>query len=415
MPEVLPEPVALLVSCTPDRMKAAVAMAIFPSLGAHLRDVRFAYWDGRCYEPTFMHVLVAELSSGKSAVNTPIEYIMADIIARDDVAREKERLWKQRCASLSSTQDKPERPKGMTVQRLSPDMTNAAFVQRLADAEGRFLYTQMDEIELLDALKTGGRSNMVSAVLRLAFDCGEYGQERVAANAVNAYVRVRWNWNASSTVQRVRKYFAKSIADGTLSRLSFSTIIKEKGDYGRTRPKYLSYSEHFADELRPYIDRLNTCAGTIHCPEAQAWAETLCDELSDFAEEIEDEAYAILSFRAVLMGFFRALLLYVMNGMQWTSQIAEFAAWSVKYDLWCKMRFFSDMLHSDIEGERTALQRGPVGLLSMLPNEFTREDVKALRIAQGMKPDPKNVLNQWLRNGRVEQLERGRYVQVKGV
>ncbi len=412
LPTALPEPIRLLVSRTPDRMKAAVAMSVFPPLGAHLRGVDFAYWDGRAYEPTFMNVVVAELSSGKSAVNTPIEYILADIECRDEVALDREREWKDKCSRISSTQDKPERPKGLVVQILPSDMTNAAFVQRLADADGHFLYTQMDEIELLNALRTNTAGNNVSAILRLAFDCGKYGQARVAANAINAKVRVRWNWNASSTIQRVRKFFANNVADGTLSRISFATIVKTDADrYGRNRPKYLAYGEHFADELRPYIDRLSTCTGTLVCPEAQAWAERLCDELSNFAEEVEDETYATMSFRAVLMGFFRAMVLYVMNGCRWSEDIAEFAAWSVRYDLWCKMRFFRDMLHSDLEGEETSKQRGPVGLLSMLPNEFTREDVKALRIAQGMKPDPRKCLDNWLARGHIMRCERGCYIK----
>ncbi len=414
LPGNLPQPVALLTSRTPDRMKAAVAMSVFPPLGTHLRGVDFAYWDGRNYEPTFMNVVVAELSSGKSAVNTPIEYVLADIETRDEVALGREREWKDKCARISSTQDKPERPKGLVVQILPSDMTNAAFVQRLSDADGHFLYTQMDEIELLNALKTNTAGNNVSAILRLAFDCGKYGQARVAANAINAKVRVRWNWNASSTVQRVRKFFAKNVADGTLSRVSFATIVKTQEDrYGRNRPKYLAYGEHFADELRPYIDRLNTCTGTLVCPEAKEWAEQLCDELSNFAEEVEDETYATLSFRAVLMGFFRAMLLYVMNGCRWSEEIAEFAAWSVRYDLWCKMRFFRDMLHSDLEGEETAKQRGPVGLLSLLPQEFTRDDVRALRIAQGMKPDPKMAISNWVKRGLVLRDEsRGLYSKV---
>ena len=406
MPTVLPEPVSLLVSRTPEIMKPAVAMSVFPPLGAHVKNTFFSYWDGRDYEPTFMNVLVAELSVGKSAVNRPLEYILADIEERDLVHLNQELEWKAKCARLSSTQDKPERPKGLVVQVLSSDMTNAAFVQRLADAEGHFLYTQMDEIELLNALRTNGASNMVSAVLRLAFDCGKYGQERVAANAISAKVRVRWNWNASTTVQRVRKFFAKNIADGTLSRLSFATIIKPEDDWGdKSKPHYGRYGEEFAEALKPYIDRLNVCQGTIHCPEAAAWADRLGDELVAFARDADDRSYAQFSFRAVLMGFFRAMLLYVMNGMQWDEDIERFATWSVKYDMWCKMRFFRDMMHSDLEGERTAIQRGPVGLLSMLPKEFTREDVKALRIAQGMKPDPSDSLKNWKRRGLVVRHE----------
>ena len=415
MPTALPEPLAMLISRTPQPMRPAVAMAVFPPLGTHLHEVRFHYWDNRDYEPTFMNVLVAELSSGKSAVNTPIEYIIADIEARDDVAREREREWKSQCATISNAKDKPQRPKGLAIQCLSADMTNAAFVQRLADAEGRFLYTQMDEIELLDALKTNTRGGSVSAVLRLAFDCGKYGQERVASNAVNAKVRVRWNWNASTTVQRVRKYFAHAIADGTLSRLSFSTILKDDEDWGDThRPIYGDYGQAFADTLRPYIDALSACKGTLRCPEAEQWALHLSDDLVDFARQLDDRSYATMSFRAVLMGFFRAMVLYVMNGCRWTSVIADFAAWTVRYDLWCKMRFFRDILHKDMEGEQTALQRGPVSLLTLLPMEFTRQQAEELRVAQGMKPNPVAMLSTWKKRGYVTLDEqRGVYVQTK--
>ena len=415
MPTALPEPLAMLISRTPQPMRPAVAMAVFPPLGTHLHEVRFHYWDNRDYEPTFMNVLVAELSSGKSAVNTPIEYIIADIEARDEVAREREREWKSQCATISNAKDKPQRPKGLAIQCLSADMTNAAFVQRLADAEGRFLYTQMDEIELLDALKTNTRGGSVSAVLRLAFDCGKYGQERVASNAVNAKVRVRWNWNASTTVQRVRKYFAHAIADGTLSRLSFSTILKDDEDWGDThRPIYGDYGQAFADTLRPYIDALSACKGTLRCPEAEQWALHLSDDLVDFARQLDDRSYATMSFRAVLMGFFRAMVLYVMNGCRWTTVIADFAAWSVRYDLWCKMRFFRDILHKDMEGEQTALQRGPVSLLTLLPMEFTRQQAEELRVAQGMKPNPVAMLSTWKKRGYVTLDEqRGVYVQTK--
>ena len=411
MPTILPEPIALLTSRVPDRVKAAVAMGVFPSLGSYVKGTQLVYADGRQYEPTFMNVLVAEQSAGKSAVNTPVDYILADMKARDEVHLNQEAEWRDKCARLSNTQDKPARPKGLVVQILPSDMTNAAFVQRLSDAEGHFLYTRMDEVELLNALKTNGSSNMVSAVLRLAFDCGEYGQVRVAANAINAMVRVRWNWNASSTVQRVRKYFAKNIADGTLSRLSFATILEDEEDWGEEMPVYEEYGTHFADDLLRYIDRLKTCTGVLRCPEAMEWVRALNRELVGFAREADDRSYARMSRRGILMGFFRAMLLYVMNGMRWSKAIEDFATWSVRYDLWCKMRFFRDMLHSDIEGERTAIQRGPVGLLSMLPREFTREQVRDLRIAQGMKPDPKNVLNSWLSRGLIKRSGEGAFLK----
>ena len=416
LPEVLPQPVSLLVERIPERMRAAAAMAVFPALGAYVKDMHLVYADGRDYEPTFMNILVAEQSAGKSAVNKPIDHILASLKARDEVSLSREREWKEKCAIISTTQDKPERPKGLCVQILPPDMTNAAFVQRLSDADGHFLYTRMDEVELLNALRTNGTANMVSAVLRLAFDCGEYGQVRVAANAVNAMVRVRWNWNASSTVQRVRKYFAKNIADGTLSRLSFATIPESEEDvYSEEFPVYEHYAENYADQLQPYIDRIETCAGTLVCPEAVAWVRALNKELLTFAREAEDSGYARMSRRGILMGFFRAMLLYVMNDCRWSGEIERFATWSVKYDLWCKMRFFRDMLRSDIEGERAALQRGPVGLLPLLPKEFTRDDVRALRIAQGMKPDPKEVLKKWVARGQVVKDEqRGIYIRCEG-
>ena len=416
LPEVLPQPVSLLVERAPERVRAAVAMAVFPALGAYVKDMHLVYADGRDYEPTFMNILVGEQSAGKSAVNKPIDHILAPLKVRDDVSLSREREWKEKCAIISSTQDKPERPKGLCVQILPPDMTNAAFVQRLSDADGHFLYTRMDEVELLNALRTNGTANMVSAVLRLAFDCGEYGQVRVAANAVNAMVRVRWNWNASSTVQRVRKYFAKNIADGTLSRLSFATIPENEEDvYSEEFPVYEHYGENYTDLLQPYIDRIETCSGTLHCPEAIAWVRALNRELLAFAREAEDSGYARMSRRGILMGFFRAMLLYVMNGCQWDEEIERFASWSVKYDLWCKMRFFRDMLRSDIEGEKAALQRGPVGLLPLLPQEFTRDDVRALRIAQGMKPDPKEVLKKWIARGQVvRDDQRGVYVRCEG-
>ena len=414
LPGNLPQPVSLLVERAPERVRAAVAMAVFPALGAYVKDMHLVYADGRDYEPTFMNILVAEQSAGKSAVNKPIDHILAPLKVRDEVSLNREREWKEKCAIISTTQDKPERPKGLCVQILPPDMTNAAFVQRLSDADGHFLYTRMDEVELLNALRTNGTANMVSAVLRLAFDCGEYGQVRVAANAVNAMVRVRWNWNASSTVQRVRKYFAKNVADGTLSRLSFATIPETEEDvYSEDFPVYEHYGENYTDLLQPYIDRIETCSGTLVCPEAIAWVRALNRELLAFAREAEDSGYARMSRRGILMGFFRAMLLYVMNGCQWSEEIEHFASWSVKYDLWCKMRFFRDMLRNDIEGEKAALQRGPVGLLPLLPQEFTRDDVRALRIAQGMKPDPKVAISNWVKRGLVVRDEaRGLYSKV---
>ena len=402
MPSVLPAPIALLTSRTPHPMKEAVAMAVFPPLGAHLHKTEFMYIDNRPYEATFMTLLMAELSAGKSAVNQPIEYIIADMRARDEVNRRREREWKEQCATISNTKDRPERPKNLSVQVLTPDMTNAAFVQRLADADGRFLYTQMDEVDLLDAFKTNGRPGSVSQIIRLAFDRGRYGQERVGTTSVNEQVDVRWNWNASTTVQRGRNYFRRSISDGTLSRLSFATIVRDENDWGRTIPRFGTYGEAFAEELRPYIDALNTCHGTLHCPEAEAWAERALDEHLTRAEMSDDRAYAQMSRRAVLMGFLRGMVLYIMNGMQWSQEIDEFAAWSVRYDMWCKMHFFGDLMHQEMEAEAMATagtSNTTTNLLDLLPDEFTRQMAQDMRTAQGRKASPRNMLAQWTYRG----------------
>ena len=401
MPSALPAPIALLTSRTPHPMKEAVAMAVFPPLGAHLYKTEFMYIDNRPYEATFMTLLMAELSAGKSAVNQPIEYITADMRARDEVNRRREREWKEQCATISNTKDRPERPKGLSVQVLTPDMTNAAFVQRLADADGRFLYTQMDEVDLLDAFKTNGRQGSVSQIIRLAFDRGRYGQERVGTTSVNEQVNVRWNWNASTTIQRGRNYLRRSISDGTLSRLSFATIVRDNDDWGRTIPRFGTYGEDFAEELRPYIDALNTCHGTLHCPEAEAWAERALDEHLTHAEMSDDRAYAQMSRRAVLMGFLRGMVLYIMNGMQWNQEIDEFAAWSVRYDMWCKMHFFGDLMHQEMEAETMAVagNNNSNNLLDLLPSEFTRQMAQDMRIAQGRKPNPRNMLAQWTHRG----------------
>jgi hypothetical protein len=371
------------------------------------------YIDNRPYEATFMTLLMAELSAGKSAVNLPIEYITADMRARDAVNRRREREWKEQCATIANTKDRPERPKNLSVQVLTPDMTNAAFVQRLADADGRFLYTQMDEVDLLDAFKTNGRQGSVSQIIRLAFDRGRYGQERVGTTSVNEQVNVRWNWNASTTVQRGRNYLRRSISDGTLSRLSFATIVRDENDWGRTIPRFGTYGEAFAEELRPYIDALNTCHGTLHCPEAEQWAERALDEHLTHAEMSDDRAYAQMSRRAVLMGFLRGMVLYIMNGMQWSQEIDEFAAWSVRYDMWCKMHFFGDLMHQEMEAETMVVTGNRNNLLRLLPSEFTRQMAQDMRIAQGLKPNPKDMLAQWVHRGYIVKDEaRDLYIKV---
>ena len=412
MPDALPEPIRLLTSRVPDHLKPAVAMSVFPPLGAHYRDTRFHYIDNRDYEPTFMCVLAAEMSTGKSAINKPIEYIMADIDERDEANIQRDRAWKAECERLGANRTHPPRPEDLVIQQLPADMNNAVFVQRLMDAKGRFLYTHVDEIDLLSSLTTNMRGRFgTSAILRLAFDCAEYGQERVGPASVSGRAPIRWNWNASSTIQRVRKFFADGVSDGTLSRISFATIVRDPVlfGWGHNLPTFGEYGPDFAAQLKPFIEALNLCSGIIHCPEALAWADAECDKMVAFAREADDRSYAIFSRRAVLMGFFRAMTLYVMNGMEWTPEIEAFASWSTEYDMWCKCRFFHDLMLKEINGEAQATRPGPRSLLDQLPAVFTRADAMALRIAEGKKGNPSDMLRQWKARGYITDLDKNTF------
>ena len=410
MPDALPEPIRLLTSRVPDHLKPAVAMSVFPPLGAHYRDTRFHYIDNRDYEPTFMCVLAAEMSSGKSAINKPIEYIMADIDERDEENILRDRAWKAECERLGANRTHPPRPADLVIQQMPSDMNNAVFVQRLMDAKGRFLYTHVDEIDLLSSFTTNMRGRFgTSTVIRLAFDCAEYGQVRVGPASITGRARVRWNWNASSTLQRVRKFFADGVSDGTLSRISFATIVHESLDWDDEFIHFEEYGPDFAGQLKPFIESLNLCSGTISCPEAMAWAKKQRKSMVAFAKESDDRAYAIFSRRAVLMGFFRAMTLYVMNGMEWTPEIEAFASWSTEYDMWCKCRFFHDLMLKEINGEAQATRPGPRNLLDQLPAVFTRADAMALRIAEGKKGNPSDMLRQWKKRGYIIDFDKNTF------
>ncbi|MBO7554027.1 MAG: hypothetical protein J6T82_08365 [Bacteroidaceae bacterium] len=397
MPKKLPPLIALLTSKVPLLYKPAVAMSVFPALGAHLGGVTFRYIDNVPREATFMSVLMAKMSSGKSCINQPIKYVLADIEERDADNRHREQEWKMKLSTKGANKEKPQRPDDLCIQVLVPDMTNAAFVQRLQDAGGKFLYTLMDEIELLDQLKTSARGQQVSQIIRLAFDCGEYGQERVGAQSVTAKVRVKWNWNASTTIQKGKDYFHKALTDGTLSRLSFSTIRAERG---ADLPRIGTYDDDFAAELRPFIDYLNKAKGEVVSMEATKLAEHLMKECQRLASLSYDETYEVLSYRALVIAYLRAMTLYVAHGCQWSDEIAQFTRWSLKYDLWCKLTFFGKALDADIVKEEEVNRRpGPRSLLEVLPDTFTVTDLKNLRFAQGMKPTPKDclhMLDNWL-------------------
>jgi hypothetical protein len=358
--------------------------------------VYFRYIDNTLREPAFMCVLMAKMSSGKSAVNKPIEYILADIKQRDEVSRQREQAWKDSLNTKGANKEKPKRPDDLCIQILVPDMTNAAFVQRLADAKGKFLYTSMDELELLNNLKTSAKSNQVSQIIRLAFDCAEYGQERVGSQSVTAKVPIRWNWNASATIERGKQFFKDGLIDGTLSRLNFCTIIHEKGD---DIPVYGNYDEAFAATLKPYIDALNAAYGEITCPEAEHLAKQLLQDSRDVAMLADNEAYEVLSYRANVIAYQKAMVLYVANGCRWDERIDEFVNWSKQYDMWCKMNFYGQKLQSEIDKENLVQMQGPRNMLEMLPNRFSREDLSAVRLAQGKSPDPTSQFGKWKKRG----------------
>lgn len=400
IPEVLPPVIELLTSKVPEQCKPAVAMSVFAPLATHLKGVRFRYIDNVPHEATFMCCLMAKMSSGKSCVNEPINYIMRDIEERDEQARQCEKQWKETVNSMGKNKDTPQRPSDLVIQVLTSDMTNAALVQRLEDAAGHFIYTNMDEVELLNQLKAGSRGSQVSQIIRLAFDCGYYGQERVGTNSITARVRVRWNWNASATIQRGQQFFRNGLADGTLSRISFATIVpKNMGDV----PVYGNYDGAFAAQLKPYIDRLLEARGEIACEEASELARQLVKENAMRAELSDDEIYEVLSYRANVIAYLRAMVLYVCHGCKWDESFTAFVRWSENYDLWCKMHFFGDMMNAAMQKENVMGNRGPKNMLEMLPDRFTFEEVVSVRRGLGKIGSPSNMLTVWKHRGYITE------------
>ena len=400
MPKKLPPLIELLTRNVPEAMKPAVAHAVFPPLGAHLGGVKFRYIDNVEREATFMCVLLAKMSSGKSAVNKPIELIMKDIVERDALNRLREQEWKASLSTKGANKEKPKRPEGLCIQMLVPDMTNAAFVQRLADAQGKFLYTQMDELELLNNLKTSARGNQVSQIIRLAFDQGLYGQERVGAASVTAMVPIRWNWNASATIERGRQFFRTALTDGTLSRLNFCTIPPQRmGEI----PVYGTYNAEYEAELKPYIDRLNAASGLVECKKAEALAHALLKESAEVVMLTDDEVYEMLSHRANVIAYLKAMTLYIAHGYKWSKTIEEFVRWSKEYDLWCKMHFYGKRMQEEVEKEIIRTTPGRANMLEMLPERFTRQQLEEVRVRLGKERDALTQLRQWKKRGWVVQ------------
>lgn len=403
MPRVLPPLIRLLVSKTPDIYKPAVAHAVFPALAAHLWQTRFRYIDNVEHEATLMNVLMAGTGAGKNCISEPINRIMADIRQRDMDNLRREREWKKEVQSKGANKDKRQRPEGLVIQEIDPDMTNAAFVQRLADAEDRFLYTKMNEIDQFDALKGSGRSRAQFQIMCLAFDPRNvYGQTRIGTGSVSERVSIRFNWNASTTVQKGRRYFSQVLTDGPISRINFCTIPER--EIGADMPVYGTYDEAFDEELRPYIENLNKARGLIDCPKARTLAKRLMEECADFSRLSQSRVYENLSFRANVIAYLKAMVLFVASGGKWDKTVENFIRWSLQYDLWCKMRFFGqDIELAENAHYASASKRGPQNLLDLLPDVFTREEVQLLRQKLGMERGSlKAMLSAWRQRGYIE-------------
>ena len=404
MPRRLPKSVKTMISKEPDIYKPASAMGLFPALGTHLYDVHFPYADHTLHESTFMQNCMAPMSSGKSCVNRVCEPIMADIKARDEENMRREEEWKEECRSMGANKQKPKRPDDLMVQILPTDMTNAALVQKLQDAQGHFLYLQLDEVELFDQLNVNGKKT-VGKIFRLAYDCAPYGQARVGVQSVSACPQMRMNYNASTTVQRGQQFYRPMIADGTLSRLSFSTIITYRG---MAMPVHGIYDEQHAEAIKPYVDRLNAAKGIIDLPQAQRLIQRMDKEAKDTAWLCDDEVYEKLGYRAVVSAWLRAMVLYIAEG-KWSKEIENFAMWSMKYDMWCKMHFFNEMMHQQMAGE-VVRTRGPKNMLDQLQETFTFEDAQNQRIRERKKnANPNQMLCMWELRGYITRDENGVY------
>ena len=394
MPGKLPKLVELLISKTPEIYQPAVAHAIFPPLATHLWNTRFRYIDNVEHEATLMTCLLAGTGAGKSCVQMPISMIMEDIRKRDQENLKREKEWKEEMMRKGANKDKRKRPDNLIIQEIDADMTNPAFVMRTAEAKGHFLYTSLNEIDQFDALK--GIGNQHFRIMCLAFDPGnQYGQTRVGTQSVTERVTVRFNWNASTTIQKGQRYFSKVLTDGPLSRINFCTIPQR--EIGDKIPVYGTYDDQFRKELKPYIENLCMATGLIDCPEAYRLAEILSEENADFSQVTQNRIYENFTFRANVIAYLKACVLYVANGCRWEPEIEDFVRWSERYDLWCKMRFFEeDILKANNVGEHSN-KRGPSNLLQSLPDTFTEQQVVEARAALGLSEEgTAHLLSTWV-------------------
>ena len=410
MPKKLPKLVELLISKTPEIYQPAVAHAIFPSLATHLWRTRFRYIDNVEHEATLMTCLLAGTGAGKSCVQKPIDFIMEDIRKRDQENLKREKEWKDEMMRKGANKDKRKRPENLIIQEIDADMTNPAFVMRTAEAKEHFLYTSLNEIDQFDALKGSGFQQF--RIMCLAFDPGNlYGQTRVGTQSVTERVTIRFNWNASTTIHKGIRYFKRVLTDGPVSRINFCTIPER--DIGEDIPIYGTYDEDFRNSLKPYIDNLCMASGLVECKEAFHLAEVLKDENAEFSRLSQDRVYENLSFRANVIGYLKACVLYVANGYQWEPEIEAFIRWSERYDLYCKMRFFGDAIKkAELECDQES-KRGPASILGFLPEEFNYQQVEALRVEHKMSAKgTMKMLNNWLFRGYIKVKEKDSNTQL---
>lgn len=412
MPKKLPKLIKLLVSKTPDIYKPTVAQAVFPALATHLWKVEFEYIDGVKHQATLMNVVMAETGAGKSCIDKPIQAIMADIAARDKANLAREKAWKDEVNSKGANKDKAKRPEGLVIQQIDADMTNAAFVMRLEESEGHFLYLKINEIQQFDALKGNGKGGQQFQIICLAFDPdSEYGQTRVGTQSISARVQVLFNFNACTTVNKGRQYFRNVLVDGPISRINFCTIPEQP--IGSPIPKYGKYDAQFAEDLKPFIDNLCAARGEIFCPEAYRLAKKLDDELKQKAIESQNRTFENLSFRANVIAYLKACVLYVANGCKWEKSIEDFVRWSLNYDLWCKMEFFGDAI-TQANRYNGPSHNQPKSLLEDLPQVFSREDVKTLYIKKGMDTSKvAQTIRMWKHRNLIIELPDGTYKQLR--
>ena len=402
MPKKLPKLVELLISKTPEIYQPAVAHAIFPSLATHLWRTKFRYIDNVEHEATLMTCLLAGTGAGKSCVQKPIDFIMEDIRKRDAENLKREKEWKEEMMRKGANKDKRKRPENLIIQEIDADMTNPAFVMRTAEAKEHFLYTSLNEIDQFDALR--GIGNQQFRIMCLAFDpSNKFGQSRVGIQSVTERVCVRFNWNASTTIDKGQRYFAKVLTDGPLSRINFCTIPER--EIGEDIPIYGTYDDEFRNSLKPYIENLCMASGLVECQEAYDLAVVLKNENAEFARTSQNRIFENFSFRANVIAYLKACVLYVANGYRWESEMDDFFRWSERYDLYCKMRFFGDMIARENSAGEKSSKRGPENLLQLLPDIFTMPQLDAIRMEHGLNAKgTRNVIKQWIYRGYIERI-----------